>query len=78
MVGVVQDDLGGHSGLCGPFDAERAAGVEVPVSLRKVAARDLYPYAGPGFEDVSGRAEAILYSYTSSGVIGVGRLRDSR
>ena len=55
MVGLVQDGLCGHSGLRDAFLAEGPAGVEVPVPLGEVAARDLQANAMAGLEDVGGR-----------------------
>ncbi len=52
VVGIVQHGLGGHTGLCRSFGAWRPSGVEVPVPLWEVAARDLNPDAVPRLERV--------------------------
>ena len=60
MVGVVQDNLGGYSGLRRSFGTEWPTRVMVPVPLGEVAARDLYPDAAPSLEHVSSWAEIYL------------------
>ena len=57
MVGVVQDNLGGYSGLRRSFGTEWPTRVMVPVPLGEIAARDLHPDSVTGLKDVGCRAK---------------------